>query len=75
MQEGVKFTIAPLWMPSNMAIAPVCEEAKILRMKPSGMGAGRVGSQDLSGINHVIIRPTMYSRIINGKVEFEFVEQ
>jgi branched-chain amino acid transport system substrate-binding protein len=36
--DGVKFLIAPMFMPCNMAITPVCKEAKILRMKPLGSG-------------------------------------
>jgi len=36
--EGVKFIIAPMFMPCNMAITPFCIEAKVLRMKPLGSG-------------------------------------
>lgn len=42
MQRGVKFMIPPMFMPSNMAIAPITEEAKIVRMKSFGMGPQEV---------------------------------
>ena len=42
MQEGIKFIIAPMFMPSNLAIAPVTEEAKIIRIKAFGMGPAEV---------------------------------
>jgi branched-chain amino acid transport system substrate-binding protein len=35
IQDGIKFVIAPMFIPSNMAIAPICEEAKILRVVPN----------------------------------------
>jgi branched-chain amino acid transport system substrate-binding protein len=35
LQDGIKFVIAPMFMPSNMAIAPTCEEAKVLRVTPN----------------------------------------
>jgi branched-chain amino acid transport system substrate-binding protein len=35
LQDGIKFIIAPMFIPSNMAIAPICEEAKILRVTPN----------------------------------------
>jgi branched-chain amino acid transport system substrate-binding protein len=38
-------------------------------------GPGRVSGQELFGINHVIYRPPMISRIMNGKIEFEFVKE
>jgi branched-chain amino acid transport system substrate-binding protein len=43
MQDGVKFIIAPQFMPTNMAIAPITEEAKILRMKAMGWGKEEMG--------------------------------
>ena len=41
-QNGVRFIIAPMFMPSNLAIAPTTEEAKIIRMKAFGMGPAEV---------------------------------
>ncbi len=41
-QGGVTFIIAPMFMPSNLAIAPTTEEAKIIRMKAFGMGPAEV---------------------------------
>jgi branched-chain amino acid transport system substrate-binding protein len=35
IQDDIKFIVAPLFIPSNRAIAPICEEAKIVRMTPS----------------------------------------
>ena len=42
MQAGIKFMIPPMFMPSNMAIAPMCEEAKTLRIKTVGAGREEV---------------------------------
>ncbi len=38
-------------------------------------GPGRMGGQEVFGINHVVYRPPMISRIMNGKIEFEFIKQ
>jgi branched-chain amino acid transport system substrate-binding protein len=38
-------------------------------------GRGRMSGQDLFGINHVIVRPFTLSRIMKGKIEFEFIEK
>jgi branched-chain amino acid transport system substrate-binding protein len=38
-------------------------------------GPGRMGGQDFFGINHVVYRPPMISRIVNGKIEFQFVKE
>jgi len=43
MQQGIKFLIPPLFVPSNMAVAPITEEAKILRVKVSGMTKDEIG--------------------------------
>jgi branched-chain amino acid transport system substrate-binding protein len=32
MQSGIKFVVAPMFIPNNLAIGPICEENKILRM-------------------------------------------
>jgi branched-chain amino acid transport system substrate-binding protein len=37
-QDEVKFIIAPILLPCNMSIAPVTEEAKVIRMKPTTPG-------------------------------------
>jgi branched-chain amino acid transport system substrate-binding protein len=37
-------------------------------------GKGRMAGMDIFGINHVIRRPVMFSRIMNGKIEFEFTK-
>ncbi|MGD0919166.1 MAG: ABC transporter substrate-binding protein [Thermodesulfobacteriota bacterium] len=36
IQAGIKFIIPPLFIPSNMAITPITEEAKVLCMKSMG---------------------------------------
>jgi branched-chain amino acid transport system substrate-binding protein len=43
IQAGIKFIYAPQFMVSNMAIAPIAEEAKILRIKGLGVGTEEVG--------------------------------
>jgi branched-chain amino acid transport system substrate-binding protein len=43
IQAGIKFIYAPQFMVSNMAIAPIAEEAKILRIKGLGVGKEEVG--------------------------------
>ncbi len=42
MQTGIKIMMPPMFMPSNMAIAPMCEGAKILRIKALGAGKEEV---------------------------------
>ena len=37
-------------------------------------GQGRMGGKDIFGIDHVVIRPIPISRIMHGKVEFDFFE-
>ena len=37
-------------------------------------GPGTVGGMDYFGANHVVIRQATLSRIVNGKVEFEFIK-
>ncbi len=43
MQEGIKFVYAPQFMVTNLAVAPIAEEAKILRIKALGVGTEEVG--------------------------------
>jgi branched-chain amino acid transport system substrate-binding protein len=43
MQEGIKFVYAPQFMVTNLAIAPIAEEAKVLRIKGLGVGTEEVG--------------------------------
>jgi branched-chain amino acid transport system substrate-binding protein len=38
LQAGVKFVVPPMFMPCDLAIAPIAEGAKILRMKSYGAG-------------------------------------
>ena len=39
IQDGVKYLYAPMFMPNNLAIAQLCEENKIIRIKSFGAGA------------------------------------
>jgi len=39
IQDGVKHLYAPMFMPNNLAIAQLCEENKIIRIKSFGAGA------------------------------------
>ena len=43
MQEGIKFVYAPQFMVTNLAIAQIAEEAKVLRIKGLGVGTEEVG--------------------------------
>jgi len=43
IQGGIKFFIAPQFPGSNIAISPIAEEAKILRIKGLGIGKEEVG--------------------------------
>ncbi|HUJ69035.1 MAG TPA: ABC transporter substrate-binding protein [Syntrophorhabdales bacterium] len=36
IQQGVKFVLPPLFIPSHMAMTPLAEDAKVLSMKPMG---------------------------------------
>ncbi|MCX8032230.1 MAG: ABC transporter substrate-binding protein [Thermoleophilia bacterium] len=36
--EGIKYVVPPMFMPINLAIAPLCEENKIMRIKSFGAG-------------------------------------
>jgi len=38
MQDGVRYIIAPQFMPNNLALTPITEEAKVVRMKAMGWG-------------------------------------
>jgi branched-chain amino acid transport system substrate-binding protein len=51
IQDGIKFVIAPMFMPSNMAIAPICEEAKILRVVPNCADPPPFGSPNRYSFN------------------------
>ncbi len=43
VQDKVRFLIAPIFMPNNLAIASVAEQAKIVRVQPATMGAEQYG--------------------------------
>ena len=41
IEDGVKYLYAPMFMPNNLAIAQLCEENKIIRIKSFGAGNDR----------------------------------
>ena len=43
IQEGVKFFYAPQFPVTNLAVAPLAEEAKVIRIKALGIGKEEVG--------------------------------
>ena len=46
IQNGVKYLIAPIVPPIGLAIAPICEQAKILRVNPSQPEASFYGKEN-----------------------------
>jgi branched-chain amino acid transport system substrate-binding protein len=46
IQDQVKFLIAPIVPPIGLAIAPICEQAKILRVNPSQPEASFYGKEN-----------------------------
>ena len=44
--DGVKYLYAPMFMPNNLAIAQLCEENKIIRIKSFGAGNVEVNPQN-----------------------------
>ena len=45
IQDGIKFTIAPQFIPNNMAIAPITEEAKVIRIQAMSVDPAQYGPQ------------------------------
>lgn len=45
IEDGVKYLYAPMFMPNNLAIAQLCEENKIIRIKSFGAGSIEVNPQ------------------------------
>jgi branched-chain amino acid transport system substrate-binding protein len=43
--DGVKFIIAPQFIPANMAIAPICEQAKVIRIQGMSVDQSQYGSK------------------------------
>ena len=46
VQDKINFLLAPIFMPSNLAIAPITEEAKILRVQAATIGAEQYGPKN-----------------------------
>jgi branched-chain amino acid transport system substrate-binding protein len=45
VQEKIMFVMAPMFMPSNLAIAPITEQAKIIRVQSTTSGVEQYGPQ------------------------------
>jgi branched-chain amino acid transport system substrate-binding protein len=64
IQDGVKFTYAPQFAVTNMAISPIAEEAKILRIKGLGIGKEEVNPNlrySFYADADIYVLPTLYS--------------
>jgi branched-chain amino acid transport system substrate-binding protein len=46
VQENIKFLLAPMFMPSNLAIAPITERAKIIRVQATTSGVEQYGPKN-----------------------------
>lgn len=46
VQEKIKFLLAPMFMPSNLAIAPITERAKIVRVQATTSGVEQYGPKN-----------------------------
>jgi len=67
LQEGIKFIVSPMMIPNNMAIASVCEEAKVLRVKPNCVEPSQFGPPNRYSFNAEATNynvPFMYSKIM-----------
>ena len=67
LQEGVKFVISPMFVPNDMAIASICEEAKVLRVCPNRTDPAPFGPPNRYSFN---AEATMYDiPIVYGKLK------
>ncbi len=46
VQDGIKFLLAPVFAPSNLAIAPITESNKVLRVQSTTSGAEQYGPKN-----------------------------
>ena len=46
IQDGIKFIIAPMFLACNIAIAPVCEEAKVIRVVAMSSDPAQFGADN-----------------------------
>ena len=46
VQDNIKFLLAPMFMPSNLAIAPITERAKIMRVQATTSGVEQYGPKN-----------------------------
>jgi hypothetical protein len=88
IEDGVKYVVPPMFMPVNLAIAQLCEENKIMRVKSFGAGEVEVNPQNpfmffsCSGVGNIVpffdtpLRPDIRrSRSSRRTTEFEATYQ
>lgn len=46
VQDNIRFVLAPMFMPSNLAIAPITERAKIIRVQATTSGVEQYGPKN-----------------------------
>lgn len=46
VQDNIKFLLAPMFMPSNLAIAPITERAKVIRVQATTSGVEQYGPKN-----------------------------
>lgn len=68
IQQGVRFLLPPLFIPSNLAVTPLAENAKILSMK--SMGATK--DQANPSLKYSF---ASYSFVYNAPVGYDFLKQ
>ena len=60
IEDGVKYVVPPMFMPVNLAIAQLCEENKIMRVKSFGAGEVEANPQNpymffsCSGVGNIV---------------------
>ncbi|MGD0663393.1 MAG: ABC transporter substrate-binding protein [Syntrophorhabdales bacterium] len=68
IQQGVKFVLPPLFIPSNMAMTPLAEDAKVLSMK--AMGAVR--DQANPNLRYSFVASTF---VYNSPVGYDYLQK
>jgi branched-chain amino acid transport system substrate-binding protein len=68
IQKGVKFVLPPMFIPSNMAMTPLAEEAKVLSMK--AMGAVR--DQANPNLKYSFVASTF---VYNAPVGYDYLQK
>jgi len=68
IQQGVRFVLPPLFIPSHMAMTPLAEDAKVLSMKP--MGAVR--DQANPNLRYSFVASTF---VYNSPVGYDYLQR